>query len=208
MIKVKICGITNLDDAKAAVSLGAWALGFVFYKKSPRSVSPYKVKKILEGLPPFVEPVGLFVNQKEGAVKDIAGFLKIRTLQFHGDETPQYCQRFREFKVIKAFRVGERFDISNLSSFPVCAYLFDAYEEDTFGGTGKVFNWEKISNRKFAQPVILSGGLNPQNIVKAIQTVQPYAVDVSSGVEEAPGKKSRKLMEEFFGAIKSSDVKY
>lgn len=208
MIKVKICGITNVDDAKIAVSMGAWALGFVFYKKSPRSISPYKVKKILAELPPFVEPVGLFVNQKEGAIRDIAGFLKLRTLQFHGDETPQYCQRFRDYKIIKAFRVGDRFDISGLASFPVSSYLFDAYDENVAGGTGKVFNWDKITGRTFAKPIIMSGGLNPQNIAQAIQTVQPYAVDVSSGVEEAPGKKSRKLLEEFFGAIKRSDVKY
>ena len=233
MVKIKVCGITNLEDAKLAVSFGAWALGFVFYKKSPRAVSPTKARNIIRELPPFVEPVGVFVNLKEGAVKEIADFCGLKTLQFHGDETPEYCQRFYRYKVIKAFRVEpaslddeakshpvpqtfknhleggtvggikRNFDISNLSSFPVSAYLFDAYQEGEFGGTGKTFNWEKIAGKKLAKPVILSGGLNPQNIKEAIQTVNPYAVDVSSGVEKDPGKKSFQLIEEFFKAIVS-----
>ncbi len=201
-VKVKICGITNSEDAQLAVSFGAWALGFIFYKKSSRAVSPTKVRNIIRELPPFVEPVGVFVNLKEGAVKQIADFCGIKTLQFHGDETPDYFRRFRNYKVIKAFRVKENFDISNVSSFPVSAYLFDTYQENEFGGTGTTFNWEKITGKKFAKPVILSGGLNPQNIKDAIQVVQPYAVDVSSGVEKTPGKKSFGLLTEFFEAIK------
>ena len=198
MVKVKICGITNKEDALLAAELGAWALGFIFYKKSPRAIAPFKARKIIEELPPFVVPVGVFVNQKEGAVKDIANFCGIKTLQFHGDETPQYCKRFKEYKIIKAFRVKEDFDISNLSQFPAAAYLFDTYQEDTYGGSGKTFNWDVIKDKKFNKPVILSGGLNPENIASAIKEVCPYAVDVSSGVEEFPGKKSEKLLIKFF----------
>lgn len=196
-VKTKICGITNTEDALLAASLGAWALGFIFYKKSPRFVSPSKAQRIIHALPPFVTPVGVFVDQKEGAVRDIAEFCGINTLQFHGDETPQYCQRFKSYKVIKAFRVHEKFDISNLSQYPVCAYLFDAYQENVYGGSGKTFNWEIIAGKKLSKPVILSGGLCAENIAAAIGMVKPYAVDVSTGVESAPGKKDEKLLVEF-----------
>ncbi len=202
MIKVKICGITNSKDALLAASLGAWAVGFIFYKGSPRYISPSKAKRIIDNLPPFVTPVGVFVNHREGAVRDIMKFCGIQTLQFHGDETPQYCRRFKDQKVIKAFRVKEGFDISGLSQYQVSAYLFDAYQEDQFGGGGKTFNWETIAGRKFNKPIILSGGLNPENVSSAIKTVFPYAVDVSSGVEEAPGKKNHKMLEQFFSAVK------
>jgi len=201
-VRVKICGITNFGDALLAADLGAWALGFIFYKKSPRHVSPFKARKIIQELPPFLTPVGVFVNQKEGAVKDIAQFCGIKTLQFHGDETPQYCQRFNQgYKVIKAFRVKERFDISGLSEFRVSAYLFDTYQEDSYGGSGQAFNWDVIRDKKFNKPVILSGGLNSENIAQAIETIKPFAVDVSSGVETIPGKKDKKLLEEFFGKV-------
>ena len=203
MVRVKICGITNLEDALCVADLGAWALGFIFYRKSPRNISPFKAKKIIQELPPFVTPVGVFVNQKEGAVKDIAEFCGIRTLQFHGDETPPYCQRFhRDYKVIKAFRVKERFDISGLGAYRVSAYLFDTYQEDLFGGSGKTFNWDVIRDKKFNTPVILSGGLNTDNVAQAIEAVKPFAVDVSSGVETTPGKKSEKLVTEFLAKIK------
>lgn len=209
MIKVKICGITNIQDALAAASLGAWALGFIFYKKSPRYVSPFKVKKIIERLPPFVVPVGVFVNQNEGAVKDIADFCGIRTIQLHGDETPQTCRRLKNFKVIKAFRVGEGFDFKKIVDYPVSAFLFDSAGNGfkpfpTYGGTGEKFNWDILKGGKMARPVILSGGLNSTNIQEAAQIVRPYAVDVSSGVEELPGKKSEKLLREFFWNLRGA----
>ncbi len=200
-VKIKICGITNKEDAFLAAQFGAWALGFVFYKKSPRYISPSNARKIIQELPPFVMPVGVFVNQGYGAIQDIAEFCGISTLQLHGDETPQFCGRFRSQKIIKAFRVGDDFDISGLSQFKVSGYLFDAFQEDTFGGSGKTFNWEIIKGKKFPKAVILSGGLNPQNVAQAVQEVNPYAVDVSSGVEQAPGKKNYRLLQEFFAAV-------
>lgn len=204
MAKVKICGITREEDAKKAAGLGVWALGFVFYKKSPRYIGPYKAKKIVAGLPPFVTPVGVFADQKEGAIEDIAEFCGIRTLQFHGDESPEFCRRFtsKSYKIIKAFRVNAEFDPAIVQSYPVDGLLFDAYDKDKQGGTGKTFDWHLIKDIKsLGKPVILSGGLNAQNVKSALEEIGPYAVDVSSGVEEAPGKKSERLMKEFFNQI-------
>lgn len=200
MIRVKVCGITNSNDAIKAATCGAWAVGFIFYKKSPRFVGAFKVRKIIESLPPFVTPVGVFVNHKEGAVKDIAGFCGIKTLQFHGDESPDYCKHFiSKFKVIKAFRVGSKVDANILKKYKASAFLFDTYEDDCYGGSGKVFNWSLIKGAKnLGIPIVLSGGLNAQNVTKAIEDVNPFAIDVSSGVEKSPGKKDERLMKKFF----------
>ena len=197
-IKVKICGITNRQDAVLAAKLGADAIGFVFYKKSPRFVSPYKVKRIIEDLPPFVTPVGVFVNQKAGAVMDIADFCGITTLQLHGDEDVDSCRRLKKYRLIKAFRVGDDLDLAKIAPFPVQAFLFDAREDGAFGGTGKTFNWELLKDKTFSKPFILSGGLNPQNVFQAIKDVKPYAVDASSGLEKASGEKDERLMRDFF----------
>lgn len=198
MTRIKVCGITNVEDALAAVRHGAWALGFVFYKKSPRYVSPYKVRKIIDALPPFVTPVGVFVNTKEGAVKDILDFTKIRTVQLHGDEPPEYCSRFKHFSVIKVFRPADGFDIQTLKNYPAGAFLFDAHVSESYGGTGQVCDWDIVKAAKdFNRPVILSGGLNVHNVEEAISKVKPFAIDVSSGVESAPGKKDERLLVEF-----------
>lgn len=199
MIRIKICGITNDEDALKAAALGAWALGFIFYKQSPRHIGAFKARKIIHRLPPFVTPVGVFVNHKEGAVKDIANFCGLRTLQFHGDETPEYCRRFPDYKVIKAFRVSKDYDVGILKQYPVSAFLFDTFTEAIYGGTGKPFPWDLIKKAKdFGVPIILSGGLNPDNILEAVEAVRPYAVDVNSGVEESPGIKNEKLLKELF----------
>ena len=202
MIRIKICGITNQKDALKAASLGAWALGFVFYKKSPRFVGPFKAQKIIQALPPFITPVGVFVDQKEGAVKDIAHFCGIKTLQFHGDESASYCKRFKNFKVIKAIRVDKEVRASALKAFNVDAFLFDTFKKDVQGGTGEVFDWGLIKSAKnIGLPIILSGGLCSQNVQEAIEAIRPYAVDVSSGVEQSPGMKNERLMKEFFGVV-------
>lgn len=221
MTRVKICGITNFNDAQVAVNAGASALGFIFHKKSPRYVSPSKVRPIVEALPPFVTPVGVFVNGSEHAVRDICRLARISTVQFHGEESPGYCKRFKHFKIIKAFRVTDTFDFKSVLQYKVDAYLFDTFQEEAAGGTGKTFNWELLKNYEFDpsaspadtgalripsqglkslrlhKPVILSGGLNPDNVRQAIEAVRPYAVDVSSGVEKSPGVKNYRLVNAF-----------
>lgn len=204
MNRAKICGITNSHDALLAANLGASALGFIFSKKSKREVGAFKAKKIISTLPPFVMPVGVFVDQKEGAIKQIAEFCSLTTLQFHGAETPAFCKRFSDYKIIKAFRIGENFNVDQLREYKsiVSAFLFDSYSEDSQGGSGKTFAWKLIKPAKdFGVPIILSGGLNPQNVRAAIEEVNPYAVDVASGVEESPGKKSDRLLKDFFNQL-------
>jgi phosphoribosylanthranilate isomerase len=204
MLKAKICGITDSKDALLAASLGAWAVGFIFYKKSKRFVGPYKAKKIISELPPFVTPVGVFVDQKEGAVKDIAEFCGLRALQFHGDETPSFCKRFDTYKVIKAFRVKDSFDVEVVRPYKsvVSAFLFDRHEEGVPGGTGKTFDWKLIKESKnFNVPIIISGGIHSNNVRLVFEEIKPYAVDVSSGVEDAPGKKSERSLTEFLNQL-------
>ena len=199
MVRVKICGMTNLQDTLQAAVYGAWAVGFIFYKKSPRFIGAFKVKKIIDQLPPFVTPVGVFVNQKEGAVKDILQFCGIRTVQFHGDETPEYCRRFKKnCKVIKAVRVGNNVNPDLLKKYSVDAFLLDAFQDGVYGGTGKTFPWHLAKAVKgLGVPLILSGGLTPQNLLSAVEDVRPYAVDVCSGVEKSPGQKNSHAVKEF-----------
>lgn len=201
MVRVKICGITNIDDALKAAFYGAWAVGFVFSKKSPRYVSPSKARKIIEALPPFVTPVGVFVDLSDRAVRDICRFARINAVQFHGDEKPEYCGRFIDYKVIKAFRIADEFPEELIKKYRSNAYLFDTYASGTEGGTGRTFDWNLLKEKKIDKPVILSGGLNPQNVREAVEAVQPFAVDVSSGVERAPGLKDPRLIRAFFDAL-------
>ncbi len=202
-VRVKICGITNKEDALSAVFYGASALGFVFYKNSPRFISPSRVRKIIEQLPPFVIPVGVFVNQKEGAIRDICGFTHIHTIQLHGEETPQSCIRLKDYTIIKGFRIQDSFDFNQVTQYNVDAYLFDAYQENIPGGTGKTFPWEILNGQKFKKPFILAGGLNKENISQALKMVSPYAVDISSAVEKSPGVKDARLIREFFDTLNS-----
>ncbi len=200
MVRIKICGITNAEDAAKAVYYGAWAVGFIFSKKSPRYISPSRARKLIEALPPFVTPVGVFVDQSERAVRDICKFTRIQTIQFHGEEKAVYCKRFSDFKVIKAFRIGAFFPADEIKKFKVDAYLFDTYEKDVQGGTGKIFNWDLLKQHKIEKPVILSGGLNAQNVQEALDVTSPFAIDVSSGVEKSPGIKNPRLIRAFFDA--------
>jgi phosphoribosylanthranilate isomerase len=203
-MRTKICGITNKEDLVKAVYYGAWAVGFVFYKKSPRYVSPSRVRRLVEDLPPFVTPVGVFLDSGERAIRDVCHFARIRTIQLHGDEEPNFCKRFKDFKIIKAFRVTDDFDVSQVMKYKVDAWLFDAYQENVYGGTGKTFNWHLLKGKKFERPVILSGGLSAENIQEAIaatQEIQPFAVDVSSGVERSPGLKDPQKIRAFFEAL-------
>jgi phosphoribosylanthranilate isomerase len=199
--RVKICGITNEEDALKAAYYGAWAVGFIFYKESPRYVSPSKARKIIEALPPFVTPVGVFVNQRDRAVRDICGFTRIHTVQFHGEEEPAYCKRFKEYKIIKAFRVRSRFDLGDIRKYKVDAYLFDTYKEGVPGGTGEVFDWGILKGEVVEKPFILSGGLGPENVQDALRSITPYAVDSCSGVEKFPGVKDHRRMKTFLDFV-------
>lgn len=204
MVRIKVCGITNEKDALKAASLGAWAVGFIFYKKSPRFISPFKAKKIIEQLPPFVTPVGVFVDHNAGAIKDIIGHTGIRVVQLHGDEDHHFCHRLRRYnvKVVKVFRVGPDFNPSVLEPYKVDAFLFDTYSDEAQGGTGKTFDWTVLNQVKSLNvPIILSGGLNSQNVIAPVNGLKPYAVDVNSGVEESQGKKDAGKMKQFIEIV-------
>jgi phosphoribosylanthranilate isomerase len=206
MIKVKICGITNLEDALTAAEAGADALGFNFYAKSPRYVSYEKARKIVESLPPFVSKVGIFVNESRQKIEEAIEQVGLDFIQLHGDEKPEACESFR-CKVIKAFRADQSIDhVRRYSS--ISAILLDSLHNGSYGGTGQAFNWDlAISFKEIKKPIILSGGLDPDNIVQAIQKVTPYGVDASSRLEERPGKKDSSLVREFIRKAKAVDIK-
>ncbi len=208
MVKIKICGTTNKDDALAAVSFGADAIGFVFYPQSPRSIDPQAAKDIISVLPPFLTTVGIFVDAEKTEIEDICAFTGIDVIQLHGSETPEDCRIYK--KTIKAIRVKDSSDLNDLSNYDaVSAFLLDTYAEDEYGGTGKTFNWDiAVKAKKFGN-IILAGGLTPENIEDAIRIVQPYGVDVSSGVEGSDkGKKDHKKLELFIQRAKSAFYKY
>lgn len=206
MVKIKICGITNKEDALRAIKLKVDALGFIF-ANSPRRVDPKIVQKIIELLPPFISSVGVFVNKDREKVKKIAESCHLTTLQFHGEESPSYCQGFRQ-KVIKAFRIKDKNVLKKIPQYQdkVDACLLDAYSPFKYGGTGKIFNWDVAREvKKLRIPIILSGGLNPDNVEEAINKVRPYAVDVSSGVEKKPGKKDPEKLRNFVKIVREID---
>jgi phosphoribosylanthranilate isomerase len=203
VVKVKICGITNLNDALASVKAGCDALGFAFYKKSPRYVSPKKASSIVKQIPPRIIKIGVFVNAREQAVKRIARMCRLDMLQYHGTETPEYCKKFKNYKIIKVFRVKDKLDVADISRYKSFACLFDTYVKSRMGGTGKNFDWKLIRHlRGIMVPVFLSGGLTAGNVKKAIQTAKPNWVDVCSSIESIPGKKDHVLVRQFIKTAK------
>ena len=201
-VKVKICGMTNLKDVKVAVDGGVDAVGFIFYKKSPRSVTMQAVRKIVLELPPFVDSVGVFVNETAEQINKIADRCNLDRVQLHGDESPAFCKKIRR-RVIKAIRVKDIQSLKKLSDYPVSSFLLDTFSEDQYGGTGKVFDWNLAYPAKKYGPIILAGGLTPINVYQAIQMIQPYGVDVCSGVESQPGIKDHKKMKAFLKNVKA-----
>jgi phosphoribosylanthranilate isomerase len=203
--KVKICGIKNLADAQAAVEAGADALGFNFYKKSPRYVTLKTAAAISKQLPPFVMRVGVFVDAEADFVLRAISEVGLTMLQFHGDEPPEFCTQFGLVSM-KAFRIRDEKSLEELPKYQTDAYLLDAFSPEARGGTGEKFNWDMaMEAQKFGKPIFLAGGLTPENVAEAVKKVQPFGVDVSSGVESAPGKKDHAKVKAFIAAAKKEN---
>jgi phosphoribosylanthranilate isomerase len=201
--KVKICGITNLADAQTAIEAGADALGFNFYDKSPRIVTIQQAAAISKQLPPFVMRVGVFVNAPEDFVLRAISEGGLTMLQFHGDEPPEFCAQFGLMSM-KAFRIRDEKSLEELPNYQTDAYLLDAFSPEARGGTGEKFNWDlAVAAQKFGKPVFLAGGLTPENVAAAVKQVKPFGVDVSSGVESAPGKKDAAKVRAFIAAVRA-----
>ncbi len=199
-VRVKICGTTSLKDALLSVESGADAVGFIFYKESPRNISQKDVKEIVAQLPPFVESIGVFVNETSDKINRIAEQCRLTAVQLHGEESPAFCRRIKR-RVVKAVRVKDAESLKGMSDFDVSGFLLDAYNEESRGGTGRVFDWNLALRAKKQGPVIIAGGLNPYNVYTAIHRVKPYGVDVCSGVEKSPGVKDPEKISEFIKAV-------
>jgi phosphoribosylanthranilate isomerase len=201
-VRVKICGITNAEDALTAVDAGADALGFMFYASSPRYMTRKAAGKIIHQLPPFMAKVGVFVNPTAEEVRQAIADCGLDTLQFHGEESPEFCRQFG-LKVLKAFRVQGTETLKALPSYSSVAWLLDSFVAGTRGGTGNTFNWDIAAEAvKMGGRVILAGGLTPENVAEAVRKVRPYGLDVSSGVESAPGRKDAAKVRAFIAAAK------
>ena len=203
MVRVKICGITSREDALHAAASGADALGFVFYDKSPRAVTPAQVRTIIAGLPPLVTCVGLFVNEAPEQVRAIAEQCGLDVIQLHGDEDPVACH-YPPHRVVKALRVRDAQSLADHGAYQVSALLLDAWVPESYGGTGHLGNWELAETVARQRPVILAGGLTPENVAAAVRQVRPYGVDVSSGVESEPGKKDPEKVARFIRMAKEA----
>lgn len=202
MVKIKICGITSIEDMLAAVNAGADAIGLVFVEKSPRCVSIDQARAIIKACPPFLTKVGLFVDASQEEVRQHCEALSLDILQFHGDESVSFCESFNQ-PYLKALTVREGEDLnSKLAQYSSASgLLLDTYHPEMAGGTGKQFDWNLIPN-DIQQALVLAGGLTPGNVSEAVEKVKPYAVDVSSGVEMAPGKKDHAKIQAFCDAVR------
>jgi phosphoribosylanthranilate isomerase len=203
--RIKICGITNLADAQAALEAGAEAMGLNFYEKSPRHLTVPAAAEISKQLPPFVLRVGVFVNAPEDLVLRAIGECGLSLLQFHGDEPPEFCAQFGLMNM-KAFRIRDAASLSELPKYPTDAWLLDAFSPEARGGTGEKFNWDlALEAQKLGKPIFLAGGLTPENVAEAVRKVRPFGVDVSSGVESSPGKKDHQKVRDFIAAVRSAE---
>jgi phosphoribosylanthranilate isomerase len=204
MTRIKICGMTNLEDAEQAADLGAWAIGLIHDADSPRVVAPAVAEQIGAALKRRCEVAGVFVNAAMDDVVDAAERAQLTLLQFHGDEGPSFCAeaaRRTGAKVMRAFRVRSAADVQAAEAFPTDFHLFDAHRRGVPGGTGESFDWELLAGRRSQVPMVLAGGLNPDNVAGAIEAVHPFAVDVVSGVEAEPGRKDHDKVDAFFEAV-------
>jgi phosphoribosylanthranilate isomerase len=194
-MEIKICGITNMEDAAFVAECGADAIGFIFYAKSPRYVAPETAKEIIKDLPENITTVGVFVNHDAMEVKELVAFCDLNMVQLHGAESPVYCGQFHRSQVIKAFAPRTEDELKQLRKYPVKAILVDAHDPQRYGGTGQSANWELAAQVKEQHPLILAGGLSMANIQEGIEHVAPHAVDINSGVELSPGKKDHQKIE-------------
>jgi phosphoribosylanthranilate isomerase len=205
-VKVKICGITNGPDATAAIEAGADALGFVFFERSPRFMTIDAAAAVIRPLPPFVMKVGVFVNADSDLVYRAIQQCGLNLLQFHGDEPPAYCRQFGLMSM-KAFRIRDEFSLASLAEYQTDAWLLDTFTTGKPGGTGEQFDWDlAVRARGMGRPIFLAGGLTPTNVAAAIRKVDPFGVDVSSGVEASPGKKDHNQVKEFIRSAKSVET--
>jgi phosphoribosylanthranilate isomerase len=203
MVRVKICGITNLADALYSFFSGADALGFVFYKKSPRYIQPRRAQAICGILPKKILRVGVFVDEDVTTVKRIAKLCHLDMLQFHGQESNSYCQKFKGYKIIKAFRIGKKEDLDEIFEYNTFAYLFDSFSKAQAGGSGKKFNWKILAQSARIEPIVfVSGGLTTSNVHQAVKLLKPDWVDASSSLELKPGKKDHQKINRFIQAVK------
>jgi phosphoribosylanthranilate isomerase len=202
--RVKICGVTNAADALVAAEAGADMIGLMFYEQSPRHITLPAAVEISRALPPFLQRVGVFVNPAEELVLRAIGECGLSLLQFHGDETSEFCTQFGLMSM-KAFRIRDAESLRKLPEYQTEAYLLDAYSPDVLGGTGEKINWKlAVEAQKFGKPIFLAGGLTPENVAEAVRQVQPFGVDVSSGVESALGKKDAAKVRAFIAAAKTN----
>jgi len=205
-MKVKVCGITSYEDAAMALDQGVDALGFNFFPASPRYLKPSDARSIIRRLPPFVTTVGLFVNvDHPDKVSEMAYIAGVQVLQLHGDETPEFCSKLVYWPLIKALRIDRNWVSPDLDTYPVQGFLLDVKEDTLFGGTGQQFDWNLAKNLRRVRPILLAGGLRPDNVREAVRIVAPYAVDVCSGVEKAPGKKDADKLVQFMNEVRNVD---
>ncbi len=201
-LRIKICGITNLEDALAATEAGADALGFMFYRPSKRFVTPDAVTRIVEALPPAVSTVGVFVNEDAETICELKQRCQLDTIQLHGDESPSFAEQIPG-RVIKAFRVDSADAPAAAQAYRTSAWLFDSYSAKGRGGTGEQFNWDWVrATHPYSRPVFIAGGLTPENVGDCVRATLPYGLDVSSGVEDSPGKKSALKMTQLMASAR------
>ncbi len=206
LTRVKICGITREEDARLAIELGASALGFNFYPPSPRYIEPRAARAMIRGVPPFVMSVGVFADETEGEkVSAVAREAGVGVVQLHGPKFPAINGALANYLLIRALAVSEDFKPEEFSVLKANAFLFDAFDPKLRGGTGKTFDWNLVREAKRFGPIILAGGLTPENVGQAIREARPFAVDVASGVESAPGKKDAAKLRAFFAAVQDAD---
>lgn len=209
--RVKICGMTRLADALCAVEAGVDGLGFIFYPKSPRTIEPETARSIIAKLPPFVDTVGVFVNEQSTRMREIATFCGLNTIQLHGKETPEDCRALAAAlpccRLLKAFRVGNHSTAEDIAPYGDCVqgYLLDTFQKEAVGGTGLAFDWALIERLQLKRPFLLAGGLDCVNISKALTRVAPYGVDANSGLEDAPGEKNHQSIKNFLALVRQAE---